>query len=79
MNVLTLKSGAVVAGLPRREEGGQLIMADAAGKETRVSKADITERKETETSLMPPTFGETIPPAELNDLLAFLLGKRPAK
>ena len=25
---------------------------------------------------MPPVFGETIPPAELNDLLAFLLSKR---
>jgi putative heme-binding domain-containing protein len=79
MNVVTLKSGTVVAGLPRREEGEQLIMADAAGQETRVAKADIAERKETETSLMPPTFGEIIPPEELNDLLAFLLGKRPAK
>jgi putative heme-binding domain-containing protein len=79
MNVVTLKSGAVVAGLPRREEGEQLIMADAAGQETRIAKGDITERKETETSLMPPTFGEVIPPAELNDLLAFLLGKRPTK
>jgi putative heme-binding domain-containing protein len=79
MNVVTLKNGTVVAGLPRREEGEQLIMADAAGQETRVAKADITERKETETSLMPPTFGEIIPPAELNDLLAFLLGKRPPK
>jgi hypothetical protein len=25
---------------------------------------------------MPPVFGEIIPPAELNDLLAFLLSKR---
>ena len=79
MNVVTLKGGAVVAGLPRREEGGQLIMADPAGQETRIAKADITDRKETETSLMPPTFDEIIPPAELDDLLAFLLGKRPPK
>ena len=79
MNVITLKSGAIVAGLPRREEGGQLIMADAAGQETRVTKSEIVERNETETSLMPPTFGEILPPAELNDLLAFLLRKRPAK
>jgi len=35
-------------------------------------KSEIVERKETETSLMPPIFGETIPPAELSDLLAFL-------
>jgi hypothetical protein len=79
MNVITLKNGNVVAGLPRREEGAQLILADAAAQETRVAKADIAERKETETSLMPPTFGEVIPPAELNDLLAFLLGKLPPK
>ncbi len=79
MNVITLKNGTVVAGLPRREEGAQLILADAAAQETRVAKADIAERKETETSLMPPTFGELIPPAELNDLLAFLLGNLPPK
>ncbi len=79
MNVLTLKNGSVVAGLPRREEGEQLVLADAAGQETRVAKADIAERKETETSLMSPTFGEVIPPAELNDLLTFLLGKDPTK
>ncbi len=79
MNVITLKNGSVIAGLPRREEGAQLVLADAAGQETRVTIADITERKETETSLMPPTFGEIIPPAELDDLLAFLLGKRAPK
>ena len=79
MNVITLKNGSVVAGLPRREEGELLIMADAVGQEMRVAKSEIAERKETETSLMPPSFGELIPPTELNDLLAFLLGKRPAK
>jgi putative heme-binding domain-containing protein len=79
MNVITLKNGSVVAGLPRREEGAQLVLADAAGQEMRVTIADIAERKETETSLMPPTFGEIIPTAELNDLLAFLLSKRPPK
>ncbi len=79
MNVITLKNGNVVAGLPRREEGAQLVLADAAAQETRVNIADIAERKETETSLMPPTFGEVIPPAEMNDLLAFLLGKKLTK
>ena len=69
----------VAAGLYRREEGVQLVLADIAGQEVRVAKADIAARIETETSLMPPAFGEAIPPAGLNDLLAFLLGKRPAK
>ncbi len=79
MNVITLKNGSVIGGLPRREEGAQLVLADAAGQETRVALAEIAERKETETSLMPPAFGEIIPPAELSDLLAFLLGKRATK
>jgi hypothetical protein len=48
-------------------------------QEVRVPTVDIATRQETETSLMPPTFGDLIPAAELNDLLAFLLSKRPAK
>jgi putative heme-binding domain-containing protein len=79
MTIVTLKNGSVAGGLFRREEDAQLVFADAAGNETRVAKADVADRKETETSLMPPAFGETIPPAELSDLLAFLLDKRPAK
>jgi putative heme-binding domain-containing protein len=79
MMVVTLKDKSVVGGLFRGEQGAQIVFADAAGKESRVAKDDIVERKETETSLMPPSFGETIPPGEFNDLLAFLLGRRPAK
>ncbi|MEQ1852751.1 MAG: c-type cytochrome, partial [Chthoniobacteraceae bacterium] len=79
MNVITLKNNTVIAGLPRREEGPQLILADAASGETRIVKAEIAERKETETSLMPAAFGETIAPGDFNDLLAFLLSKRGAK
>jgi hypothetical protein len=40
-----------------------------------VSKSDVKERRETETSLMPANFHEALTPTELNDLLAFLLGK----
>ena len=65
-----------MSGLLRREEGGQIILADLTGQEQRVAKADVQTKLETETSLMPPVFGETIPPAEMNDLLAFLLSKR---
>ena len=79
MMVVTLKDKSVVGGLFRGEQGAQIVFADAAGKESRVAKDDIVERKETETSLMPPSFGETIPRGEFNDLLAFLLGRRPAK
>ncbi|HZJ14154.1 MAG TPA: c-type cytochrome, partial [Chthoniobacteraceae bacterium] len=79
MTMITLKNGTVASGLFRREEGAQLVLADLTAQEVRVPTADIATRQETETSLMPPTFGDLIPAAELNDLLAFLLSKRPAK
>ena len=47
----------------------------ANGQEARVPKAEVKERRDTETSLMPANFHEALTAAELNDLLAFLLGK----
>jgi putative heme-binding domain-containing protein len=79
MTMVTLKNGTIASGLFRREEGTQLVLADLTAQEVRVPIAEIAMRQETETSLMPPTFGDLIPPAELNDLLAFLLSKRPPK
>jgi len=73
--VFVLKDGETVSGLQRREEGGAFIYALANGQEARVPKADVKERRETETSLMPANFHEALTPAELNDLLVFLLGK----
>ena len=73
--VFVLKDGETVSGLARREEGGAFIYALANGQEARVPKTDVKERRETETSLMPANFHEALTPAELNDLLAFLLGK----
>ncbi|MBM3870225.1 MAG: c-type cytochrome [Verrucomicrobia bacterium] len=73
--VFVLKDGETVSGLQRREEGGAFIYALANGQEARVAKADVKERRETETSLMPTNFHEALTPTELNDLLAFLLGK----
>ena len=73
--VFVLQDGETVSGLMRREEGGAFIYALANGQEARVAKADVKERRETETSLMPANFIEALTPTELNDLLAFLLGK----
>lgn len=74
--VFVLKDGETVSGLQRREEGGAFIYALANGQEARVAKADVKERRETETSLMPANFIEALPAGELNDLLAFLLGQK---
>lgn len=76
---VTRKDGTVMAGLFRREEGAQLVLADFTGKEFSVPKADVQTRAESETSLMPPAFGEVIPEAEFNDLLAYLLSQRGGK
>lgn len=73
--VFVLKDGETVSGLQRREEGGSFIYALANGQEARVPKAEVKERRDTETSLMPANFHEALTAAELNDLLAFLLGK----
>ncbi len=74
-HVLTLKSGDVISGLPRREEGEVVVLADSTGKEISVAKKDIQERHESETSLMPENFGEILPPEDFNHLMAYLLSK----
>lgn len=73
---LTLKDGEAVSGLFRREEGELLVLANATGQEFTVPKKDVQERAESKFSLMPDNFGESIPEADFNHLLAFLLGKR---
>ena len=77
--IVSLKDGDVVSGLFRREDGDLLVFADSTGKEFSVKKANVTERKESEQSLMPENFSETIPPAQFNQLLAFLLSQRSGK
>ena len=77
--VVVLKDGDVQSGLFRREEGDLLVFADGTGKEFSLKKADVAERKESDLSLMPENLGETIPVAQFNQLLAYLLSQRPGK
>lgn len=77
--VVVLKDGDVQSGLFRREEGDLLVFADGTGKEFSLKKADVAERKESDLSLMPENLGETIPAAQFNQLLAYLLSQRPGK
>ena len=79
LTMVSKKDGSVVSGMLRREEDGQIILVDLAGQELRVKAAEVSSRKETEISLMPPIFGETLSVANLNDLLAYLLIKTPTK
>ena len=79
LTLVTKRDGSVVSGLFRREDGAQFVLADLAGQEVRIAKTDLATQKETETSLMPAVFGESIPAAEFADLLAYLLEHRAAK
>ncbi|HAV65077.1 MAG TPA: hypothetical protein DCY13_22240 [Verrucomicrobiales bacterium] len=72
---LVLKNGDQESGLFRREEGAVLVLANSGGQEFSVPKADIAERHENSTSLMPANFGEALTEEQLRDLVAYLLGQ----
>ncbi|MDX1963695.1 MAG: c-type cytochrome [Pirellulales bacterium] len=74
-SVLTLKDGQVVNGLVRRETDSAVILANQKGEEFTVEKANLDERRETDSSLM-PSVAETLPDGELADLLAYLLAQQ---
>lgn len=75
---LLLKNGQILSGLVLREEGEVVVLADAQGKEARVSKKDIEERTVSQLSPMPGNMAEQIPEEDFNNLLAYLLTQRPA-
>ena len=70
---LALDDGRVVTGLPLREEGVIVILADSKGEEVRVEKERIEERIEGNSSLMPANLAEQISESDYYDLLQFLL------
>ena len=74
--IATLADGRVVAGLRLREEGADVVFADATGKEVRVSKAEIEETATSQTSPMPANMIDQVGEANLPHLLAYLL-QRP--
>jgi putative heme-binding domain-containing protein len=78
-HTITLKNGDVISGLPRREEGDLLVLADSTGKEISVSKKDIEMRRESELSLMPENLGELLAPGDFNNLMAYLLSQHSAR
>ena len=74
-HTIILNDGDVISGLPRREEGEVLVIADSTGKENSIPKKNIKERRESSMSLMPDNFGDAIPEADFYNLLSFLLSK----
>jgi putative heme-binding domain-containing protein len=73
---LNLKDGKSLSGLVLREEGQVVVIADDKGKETRVAKDDIDERRSSMSSPMPANVVEIIPEKDFYDLMAYLLTQR---
>lgn len=65
--------GRVLTGLKRREEGEVLVFVDNKGKEFSLSRSEIDEQRQSPLSLMPANLLEILSPAQLHDLLAYLL------
>jgi putative heme-binding domain-containing protein len=75
--ILNLKDGKSLTGLVLREEGELIVMADNLGKEVRIPKADVDDRRTSLLSPMPANFNETIKEEDFHNLMAFLLQQRP--
>jgi putative heme-binding domain-containing protein len=75
--ILNLKDGKSVSGLLLREEGEVFVMADSQGKDVRVPKDDVEERRTSLLSPMPANLYETIKEEDFHHLMAFLLQQRP--
>lgn len=76
---LALKNGQLVNGLLLREEGVLLILADQQGKEVRIARDQVEERKISPVSPMPAGFVDQITNAEFADLMAYLLSNQLKK
>jgi putative heme-binding domain-containing protein len=74
--LITLRSGDSLSGLFRRDDGTQVILANALGAEIAVPRDEIVERRESELSLMPDNFGDALSEEEFTHLLAYLLAQR---
>jgi len=74
--VLNLKDNRTVSGLFLKEEGQLLVLADSLGKEVRIAKNDVDERRTSLLSPMPANLVETIKEEDFYHLMAFLLQQR---
>ncbi len=64
--------GRVISGLLASESNTSVELIDAEGKRHAILREDIDQMAASKKSLMPEGFEKQVPPAGLNDLLAFL-------
>ncbi len=75
-SIITLNDGKNLSGLVLREEGEVLIMADDKGKEVRIPKKEIEEKRISPLSPMPANIAEAISEKDFYDLFSYLLTQR---
>jgi putative heme-binding domain-containing protein len=76
--VIVTKGGLTITGLKLRDEGQVTVLVDTQGKEQRIAADDIDELQISPISPMPSNFAESIPEADFQHLLAWLLAKKSA-
>jgi putative heme-binding domain-containing protein len=79
---ITLTTDKTLTALMLRVEGEVLVVADLEGKEQRIPLKEIATNRETMLSAMPANFGDTVPEAELYQIVGYLLeqkAKEPPK
>ena len=75
--VVTLKNGDLINGTRLAETDKELQIAQAGGAVAKIRKSDIVRAEPMTTSLMPAGFDKSLTPAELRDLMTFLLTEKP--
>ena len=75
--MVTLVDGRVVSGLRVRDDGADVVLVDAGGREVRVPRVSIDELAVTPLSPMPANMADQVPEDALPDLVAFLRAAAP--
>ncbi len=71
--VVTLKNGESFVGTRLGESAFELQLAQVGGAVAKLKKSDIAKTEPMSVSLMPPALDKNLTPAELRDLMAYLL------
>lgn len=74
--LVTTKSGGASMGFISRETGSEIDVRDIAGNVTTIRIDDIMERREMETSMMPPGLASALSLEEFASLVAFLASQK---
>lgn len=75
--VVTQTSGVITTGTRHAETGDELQLAQPGGAIARIKKSDIKKTEPLPVSLMPEGIEKLLTPAELRDLMTFLLTEKP--